>query len=243
MTVALFGDSLMLPRGADLTGDGTGIPAESTYPALLESELSRATNGQVRADGLRARTMPQLERELSDAMLAGTTHAAIHIGIVDCAPRVFSIRQHGLVKRLPKPVRKWVVGLAHRNRRRIIAARPMKVYTELASYRASAARIARRFRGAGIQTAFLSIAPPNEHFAFNSPGLTENVTRYNAALRDMCREEQATYLDLHSKILNVGISETLLKDGHHINFHGHRLVCDSLCEWLGLDTIESREIN
>ena len=60
------------------------------------------------------------------------------------------------------------------------------------------------------------------------------MTRYNAALREACGEEQASYLDLYSKMQATGVTEVLLKDGHHIKLRGHRLVCDSLCEWLGL---------
>src|SRR5262245_43716680 len=97
--VLILADSLALPReGSD------DIPYETTYPYLVEESLRQHQDGPlpvVLERGMRRRTIEYVLDEWFELVeLRRPDLVIIHVGIVDCAPRIFLRRERQFVENL-----------------------------------------------------------------------------------------------------------------------------------------------
>ncbi len=233
--IYLLADSLALPRPS-LNGSRE-LACEDTYPYRLRSKLESLQNEKIAGidficNALRFRTMPEAASFWWEVELFRPTMVIVHIGIVDCAPRVFSRGQHWFVNGIrPIRLRNSILAFVERHRRSLISISPGKVYTSPANFESSASSIAQRSSEANVKLCFVSIAPTDERLSFRSPGIQENIRKYNEILRKVANEWHASYVDLHSAVCTTK-EEFLLADGHHLGLGGHILLADLISKWI-----------
>ena len=228
MKIVILADSLALPRPEH---EGN-IPYEATYPYLLEQSLRQQDSftPQVIERGMRRRTIELvLDDWLELVEFRKPDIVVVHVGIVDCAPRVFLRHEASLVTRL-RPVRlqKSIFDFAHKHRRRIVTLR-RRVYVPAERFRRHLAEVCEKGRAAGLKSLVLvNILVPPDELEQRSPGFQQNVHIYNRMLEEEARQPGVHLIDLNGLIEKEGGPDKLLLDGIHINEAGHRLLAREL---------------
>jgi lysophospholipase L1-like esterase len=229
MKVVILADSLALPRQA---GEGD-IPYEATYPYLLDQSLRRQSNQRapwIIERGMRSRTIESVLDEWFEMVeLRGAEVVVVHVGIVDCAPRVFMPRERAFVERLrPARVRVRFLDFVHRHRRRIIQMRG-RVYVPAWKFKARVEEVVRRARASGVRSlVFINIIEPPSQMEERSPGFRRNVEDYNRILQAQADGQGVHLIDLDRLIREGGGPEELTVDGIHVNRTGHRMLAQEL---------------
>lgn len=229
MKVVILADSLALPRQE---GEGN-IPYEATYPYLLDEGLRRRLGQHapwIIERGMRSRTIEKvLEEWFELVQLREAEVVVIHVGIVDCAPRVFMPRERAVVERLrPARLRVRFLDFVHRHRRGIITKR-RRVYVPLERFKALVEEAVRRGREGRLRALiFVNIIEPPQSMEERSPGFQRNVAEYNRVLAAQAAEPFVRLVDLDALIKAHGGAERLTVDGIHVNEAGHRMLADEL---------------
>jgi len=225
--VLILADSLALPReGAD------DIPYEVTYPYLLEERLRQQSQIQlpvIMERAMRRRTIEYVLDEWFELVeLRRPDVIVIHVGIVDCAPRVFLRRERQFVENLKWAwFRKGILSFIHKHRARIIRIRP-RVYVPIERFERLLNEIIEKGRQLQTALVFVNILEPPLEMEKRSPGFQQNVRRYNQAIASKVDGQTARLIDLNSLIAQRGGSEKLTVDGIHLNREGHEMLAREL---------------
>lgn len=229
MKIAILADSLALPRQKD-AGD---TPLEATYPFLLQKRLQRTLANDdviVIERGLRRRTIENVIDDWFEIVaLREPEVVVVHVGIVDCAPRVFLRNERDFVERLrPFRLRSRILNFAHEHRRGIVAFRK-KVYVSAERFAAGVDRVVELARETRVRALILvNIVSPPAEMENRSPGFLKNVETYNQILENAVKEPWIKLVDLNQIINEHGGSGTLTVDGIHLNHEGHKLLASEL---------------
>jgi lysophospholipase L1-like esterase len=229
MKIVILADSLALPREED----GNKISYEATYPFLLDQSLRERLKERaplVIERGMRRRTIEYvLDDWLEMVELRRPEVVVVHVGIVDCAPRVFLRREGQLVEKVrPARLKKFVFDFVHRHRRRIIELRP-RVYVDPVRFRNLVKQVIQKARACDVRSlVFINIIVPPEEMEKRSPGFQENVLKYNRILNELVDDEWVSLIDLNSLIAGAGGATKLTVDGIHINETGHEMLAQEL---------------
>lgn len=221
-------DSLAMPRE-----DETNIGFESTYPYLLDHSLRQqvpTSNAMVIERGMRRRTIEYVLDEWYELVgLRQPDVVIVHVGIVDCAPRVFLRRERQYIERLrPVGLRDFVLRFVHRHRRAIVNFR-RRVYVPPERFTALVQQVIEKAQTSKVRLLiFINIITPPAHLEDRSPGFGENVKLYNQILKSQAKGEGVAFLDLDMMVKEAGGSEKLTTDGIHINEAGHQLLAKEL---------------
>jgi lysophospholipase L1-like esterase len=231
MKVVILADSLAMPRPRS-EGD---IPDDATYPSLLDQTLRRKFGGSapiVIERGARRRTIEFVLADWPDLVeLKSAEIVIVHVGIVDCAPRVFMRLEHELLNQLrPRALRDAILRFVHKHRRAIVRMRP-RVYVPPARFRRHVEEVIELARASAVQSlVFINILSPPDDLEARSPGFQKNVLLYNQILEECVHGERLSLIDLDGMIREAGGSEKLTIDGIHINEAGHAIVASVLEE-------------
>ncbi len=229
MKIAILADSLALPRPE---GEGN-ISYESTYPYLLIDSLRRQFGAQaplIIEGGRRRRTIEYVLDDWQELVeLRGADVVIVHVGIVDCAPRVFLRREASAVARVrPVKLRDFIFSFVHKHRRRIVTLRK-KVYVPADRFRRHVRETIGRARRDGLKSlVFVNIITPPVEMEERSPGFQRNVAIYNRVLEEEANEPWIHLIDMNGLVEKEGGVEKLLFDGIHINEAGHELLAREL---------------
>ena len=224
--IVIFGDSLALPR-EDVGGDEL---LEVTYPFLLDQSLRRkfgAAAPIIFERGMRRRTIEYVVDEWNELVeLRKPQIVIVHVGIVDCAPRVFLRREASFVANIRfARLRDRIFKFTHDHRRRIVQFR-RKVYVPLTRFERLVQRVVEKAREAEIQSlVFINIIRPPDSVEERSPGFQGNVIAYNQVLQAQTKHQHVSLIDL-----NGMVNEALTVDGIHLNERGHMLLAQRLEE-------------
>lgn len=224
--VIAAGDSLGLPRLK---------PAEvswsQVWPTLLEDHLrERGLDIRVENHCRRERTLPRFLKEYDDIVTLWEPEAVvIQIGIVDCAPRLFSPLQHALLNNrwFHWRIARIIIRTASRFRRQIITIRPWVRYTPRKRFQKTLDRLEDRVKGIPhlLILPILKTFPEHE---YRSPGYNRSVDRYNAMWRDWCERVGAFWISHETVQQNDSMERLLLTDGHHLSVEGHKRIAEIL---------------
>ena len=229
MKIAILADSLALPRQKE-EGD---TPYEATYPFLLDQNLRRRWGGDeawVIERGMRRRTIQNVIEDWFEMVELRKPHVVVvHVGIVDCAPRVFLRKERDLVERLrPARLRIRILDFAHEHRRSIVSLRK-KVYVPAEQFAKGVERVVELARDCAVESlVFVNIITPPEEMEERSPGFLRNVEIYNDILRERTNQPGIKLIELNELITNNGGSKRLTIDGIHLSNEGHRLLAHEL---------------
>ncbi|MBN8216033.1 MAG: SGNH/GDSL hydrolase family protein [Spirochaetes bacterium] len=201
------------------------VPLESTYPYLLTGRLwpHRVFPRHRRSNHTRWQSRLN---DYDDVLMLAPDLLAIHLGIVDAAPRIFTERQKWLVGKLPALLRRPLLRVVSSQRHRLTRWFP-KVYVPIPEFLASLRRTFAAALQANPKCAFVvvGIPPTTARNESRSYGYDANIRRYNDALQSLAGEFRAEFIDLYALFRP---DEDLLEDGMHLSARGQGRLADLL---------------
>jgi acyl-CoA thioesterase-1 len=225
--VLILADSLALPReGSD------DIPYEATYPYLIEASLRQNPRVQlpiILERGMRRRTIEYVLDEWFELVeLRRPDLVIIHVGIVDCAPRIFLRRERQFVENIRWTwLRKRILSFVHKHRARLIRMRP-RVYVPLERFQPLVDEVIAKARELQTKLVFINILEPPDAVETRSPGFQQNVQRYNQLLESRVDDETVRLIDLNGMIAQKGGAAKMTVDGIHLNREAHAMLAREL---------------
>lgn len=229
MKIAILADSLALPR-EDVGGDEL---LEVTYPYLLDQSLRRqfGANAPIIFErGMRRRTIEYVLDEWNELVeLRRPQIVIVHVGIVDCAPRVFLRREASFVANIRfARLRDRIFKFTHDHRRKIVQFR-RKVYVPLPRFERLVRQVVEKAREMDVKSlVFINIIRPPDSVEERSPGFQSNVIAYNQVLQEQTKHDFVSLIDLNRLVHEDGGSDALTVDGIHLNERGHVLLAQKL---------------
>jgi lysophospholipase L1-like esterase len=222
--VLLFSDSLAMPREFLAIDERTSY--EETYPARLRSLLA----GQADVD-LVASVGLDSENALYEARFQVLPRRpdvlVLHLGINDCAPRVFRKGSTSILLRpwFRRLTRDYGMRAIHALRPLICRLRKL-VYVEEQEFEANLRTLLDRVAEThpGCTPLAIAISGKPESMERRSPGYRANVTRYNRALQRVFGDG---LVDVNAL---VSPEEHLISDGIHLTARAHELLARELAE-------------
>ncbi|MBU2868072.1 SGNH/GDSL hydrolase family protein [Pacificibacter marinus] len=216
----LLGDSLGLPRSEQISGKYRG--AETTYGWMLGYQ---AHPFQPTAVCQRYFTTDDAVRVLTEEpALAQTKHAVIHLGLNDCANRMFLEHERLALSLLKDDLRQKIVGFAQTHRQAILRELPGRHYVSADRFRSNLDLICMLLRMGGTDKIILTtvILPPSK-FWHATPGVNANFASYNMEVMSAVQRNDATLLDLDRLVTEQGALKMLVDDRMHLSVDGHTL--------------------
>ncbi len=234
LRVVTFADSLAMPRFTppDI------IHWEETWPRQLSDALHRAQcPTEVINCGGRARTIDSLvSNDFHEHIeLKEPDVVIIQIGVVDCAPRIFTRLERRIISRprFPRFLRKRLVARRSARRAEIIGRDPLaKVYTSPERF----AKYLKQFEERRLQVerppamVVLPIVGNPDVMDSKSPGYSDNVARYNELLSTYCRDSGARWITPEQLLQQYDNAEMFCSDGYHLSVVGNRRCAALLAE-------------
>jgi lysophospholipase L1-like esterase len=211
----------------------TNTPFEATYPYLLDQSLRRRFQSDaplVIERGMRRRTIEYVLDEWYELVdLRKPEVVVVHVGIVDCAPRVFLRRERQFVENLrPTFLRESILNNVHRHRRAIVNMRK-KVYVPADRFNALVGQVVERAKQSKLRSlVVVNIITPPAEMDERSPGFIMNAGVYNEILKTHAQADGVHLIDVDGMIKAAGGVEQLTVDGIHLNETGHKMLAKEL---------------
>ncbi len=245
LRVVAFADSLAMPR--DNPPDV--IRWEETWPRQLSDALARKQlPSEVINCGGRARTIDSLVAVdfVEHFVFKRPDVAILQIGVVDCAPRIFSRREYRMINRsrFPRFLRDRIVARRSERRAEIIRRNPLaKVYTPPERFSMYLREFEEKRQGLinPSEIIVLPIVGNATVMDLKSPGYSDNVARYNEILRSFCSESDAHWITPEELLLKKDAPEMFCTDGHHLNVAGSRRCGELLAEIIAASRFPMQE--
>ncbi len=218
--IVILGDSLGMPRG------DSEIEYEDTYPYLLMNNLK---NYEVIPRHRRTNdTSKQLSSQniFDDIEMLKPDVLVVHLGIVDCAPRVFSRFQNAIVSILPSVI-KGIILRAVSNFRYRITKLNNKTYVKKNIFKKNIKNFIDISDEMGIQLLFIEILMTSQENDNRSYNFKNNITEYNKII-EVAARSKCVYLIKYNPQ-----NDYLLKDGIHINKKGNEFLANKIHELVG----------
>ena len=220
--LVILGDSLGMATGVRSVRHPDAVEYEESYPYLLRAACpgwdvisccrrSNRTDKQVRG------------QDLSDDILLFKPHVVVvHLGINDCAPRLFGKYAGFIVSNLPSALREPIIEVAS-SRRAFLTRRFPKVLVNPTAFAANVTTLLRTIRSTGAYPIVIGIADTNSENKARSYGYENNIRKYNAILKEGARAYDAAFIDIFSRGDAI-----LLPDGIHLTGVGTRWLTDEI---------------
>jgi acyl-CoA thioesterase I len=235
MKISILADSLALPRCKEWYNEKSDVPYEHTYPYTLDRSLKEIYGERspiIMERGMRARTIVDVGSDWWEMVqLRSPEVVIVHVGVVDCAPRLLLQKEHDFVDKIrPIKLRDKILDVLSKNRRKLITLFPNRVYVPFATFEERVHELVRLAETDGVKRLILvNIIKPTEALEFRSPGFRKNVDLYNSCLyKSSVGKASVSFVDLDKIIADHGGAEVLTTDGIHINSQGHALLADRL---------------
>jgi lysophospholipase L1-like esterase len=236
LKIVALADSLAMPRREN----GETVAWEETWPVRLREKLDVVLPEPVEVinHGRRARTVdsligPDFEENIR---FIRPEVVIIQVGIVDCAPRIFSRRTRALLQSrlFPSRLRRAVVAWGSRQRHRLIGRRPLaRVYTCPERFSAGLRAFGDRLQALEWQPQLvvLPIVLEWRSGEAKSPGYGANVRLYNGLLEAFCRDAGASWVEIPT-LMQAGsdLSSYFLYDGYHLSPQGNEVMAQALAK-------------
>lgn len=211
--IQIIGDSLSLHM------KDKGILYKDTYPYILSkkydvvltSNYSKTTNDNV-------------------ILAEDTKYVIIHLGLVDCFPRVYAKNTKLILFYLPNQLRQ-IVTFFHRHYRYYFTRMFPRVTTESDDFNYNMRKLLHKINMSGAKPIIVDIVNVSDEVAKRNFNANENIERYNDYLRRLCFAYDCERVRLH--YMTKHHPEMLHTDGQHLSKIGH-IVLAGLID----DTIE-----
>lgn len=220
--IIIIGDSLSMPRLEE------NISYENTYAYKLSQKKDEydVICRSVRANDTRKQTSRQSIYD--DLSVFNPDVVIVHLGIVDCAPRLFGKKEMFLLSLLPKKIQNIIISPLSRKRFLITKQRP-KVYVKINEFKHNLSILVGEIKKHTNEIIFISIAATNRSNIERSYGIVKNIGDYNEVIKEECSRSDCIYLDFFDSTLS---KKFIIDDGIHINEMGHDYLTERLSEIL-----------
>ena len=225
--VTIIGDSLSMARSE------YGITTKTSYAYLLNELLG--TDYLVCNKAKRTNTIvEQTSRQCiyDDVLTTDSTYFIIQLGIVDCAPRLFSIIQSKILKYIkPKFLRDLIINFKSNHRYFFTKSFPkvfvpIDLFTEKYNYLLDTILKETNVK----KIIIINIADTNENNKQRSFGFEKNINSYNKVISDLALKYKNSVhlIDMHKIVHENKIY--LLEDGIHISKELHKILAELISE-------------
>jgi len=208
--VVVVSDSLSMPRPDELIA----LQFEETYPYLLTKELNNEY--EVINRGKRSNTIIDqcIDQNIYDDILFFfPKFVVVQLGIVDCAPRLFS-----------KRFGKYIIGQFSRHRlfltkHFLIQDVPINKFSNLYDYLLST------IIEFGSIPITVNISRTSSHNESRSYNFQQHIENYNRIILETANRHKAIHIDMYFESEN---NEILFPDGIHYNHLGSEIVANKI---------------
>ena len=201
MKIVILGDSLSLPRIDE------GIEYEDTYPYSLQ-EAGHIINRSKRANNTTLQA--KYVNMYNDVYSFKPDIVILHLGIVDCAPRLFYPLEAKIVNQINKVIP--IVKLLSKYRYQLTKIFP-KVYVNIHKFDKNISKILTSLEERNINVIIVGIADSTIEHKKRSYKFEENIKAYNKIL-----ENSFTYTCVKAYVDMFSYGEKILiDDGIHLN--------------------------
>lgn len=210
---------------------GKELGLENTYPWLLldeidESSLELAAQRFFTTEGVLALLM-------SNPELGANSDVVIHVGLNDCAKRIFLTNERLSLRLWPQHVSDQILLFAREQRQLLLRELPSRHYVGPDDFLGNFEAIFRLLRHRSAKKIIVTtiILPPPKFWPA-TPGINANFSNYNSLLMGSSTRNGATLFDLDREIWATDFSNLAI-DGMHLTHAGHALVANELVKLLG----------
>ena len=205
--IVILGDSLGMPR---LEED---LKYSDTYPCLLKEANFDVINRARRANDTFKQSEPlNLSDDISD--FEGDIYI-VHLGIVDCAPRIFSKKESKILSLLPGSIRKLITNTASKYRNQITKYRNI-TYVNSKDFEKNLKKIINHI-AKNKKIILIKILDTDDNIKERSFNIASNINTYNEIIEQVALEYECDLIDPNL----LFCTNKLLEDGIHINLDMH----------------------
>lgn len=222
--VVIVSDSLSMPRPDE---QPIALLYEETFPYLLRKELNNEY--EIINRGRRSNTVSDQcidQNIFDDILLLYPKFVVVHLGICDCAPRLFSKRfgKYIIGNIRPTFLRIYIISLFSRHRlfltkHFLIQDVSIKKFAYLYDYLISTII---EFGSIPIIVNISRTSSKNESRSFK---FKEHIENYNKVILETANRYKTIHIDMH---VVSGNNEILLPDGIHYNHLGSNIVANKI---------------
>jgi lysophospholipase L1-like esterase len=217
--IILIGDSLLMPRIRQ------GLDYEDTYgylvfkalkdhEVIIKGKYSNDTSVQSKPNVLRV----EIEYLNPDMVF-------VQLGIVDCAPRLFSKIEKYALKALPSFLRQGIINFCSERRRFFTKMFP-KVYVKKDDFETNMRKILEAIKICDATPVIINIARTSEENESRSFNYDNNTIEYNEILFKLSKEYGCQLIDFYNIIKTEPSCQ--LPDGVHLSKEGNRRLADEI---------------
>jgi acyl-CoA thioesterase I len=226
MRIVVLADSLAMPR--------KDVRFEHTWPYRLEAALREAgLTADVVNCGARRRTADMLLADFTEHVIfKEPTDIVIQVGVVDCAPRIFSrsMRRYLNSRWVPSALRSAVIRHRSGRRARIVGRDPLRlVYTKPARFAAVLEEFGSRLQRLPwpIRVYVVPILFDGSALEPRSPGFGKNVAAYNAILAEFSARHDGDWIAPEG-LLDAHRHVAFGADGIHLSSLGNAVLAQEV---------------
>jgi lysophospholipase L1-like esterase len=205
--IVIIGDSLSMPRPDE------GITLEDTYSYLLNKSFE-VINTSKRANDTKLQIHEQ--NVLDDIYYLNPDIIIIYLGIVDCAPRLFSRNESRLISLLPNKLRKIIINFFSKYRLFFTKLRNIQ-YVKKDSFKRNIEFLLNLCNQKNIIPILINIGNTNKDNIAKSYNFKKNINAYNNILNNLSKSKNINLIDVNI----IKLQSKLLNDGIHINKDMH----------------------
>ena len=201
MKCLIIGDSLAADRPDE-------IKSENRWPHLIhKNDIIRVVDNKslifLTSKGL---------KKFQKKFLEGFDIIIIQLGIVDCAPRLFSKYESLILNQLPKNIKLPIINFLKTKRKRSTRRR----YVQPSRFKINFEEFIAKCNAKIILVEILG----SEKYRLYHEEIDRSINEYNAILQKLSNNKDILYLSL-----NRSLCDTIyLDDGYHLNSSGHEYI-------------------
>jgi acyl-CoA thioesterase-1 len=202
--IVIVGDSLAFNRPDSLSN-------EQRWPVLLGEKLP---GYKVNNLSMGSSTSNRFKK-LSHSLLSDNDILVVQIGVVDCAPRLFSKLENKMISVMPQPVSKKIIAFFKKRR----TQSQTRAYVSLRKFENNLLQLFNKYKDTAIL--YIKILPASTKYISSNPAVSKAIDQYNSII-DVCAKNFPNVQLIG--LSNHNIDNLTLEDGYHLNAEGHLLV-------------------
>lgn len=212
--IVILADSLGMPRPDE------GVNYEDSYAGIIAEN----SNNNVLCRAKRAndtKTQTQAQNLLDDVAFLKPNLCIIQLGIVDCAPRIFTKNEARALSLFPNKIRNFITKFGSKNRHRITKFRQI-CYVPAKKFESNYNILIKNILATGSRIILINIVDTSDTNNEKSFDFQNKITAYNQTIQKLATEHSIDLIDINN------FTNSLLEDGIHINASAHAYIANEL---------------
>lgn len=217
--VVILGDSLAMPRPDE------GVGYEDTYSYLIFKDISKwgwvgeVINRSKRANDTQYQA--HFQNIADDILLLQPTHTIIHLGICDCAPRLFKKLEQKILNKIPMKIRDKIISFFSKRRKLVTKFRQI-TYVDIKSFEKNLLHIINNAKSVNSKIVLIGIKDTSKENIEKSYKFKEKIDSYNEIIKKIALANQIEIIDANT------FSGGLLSGGIHIDKYMHKYLYEKI---------------